>query len=145
MARTELSAADSDALSRQVIGYGMASAVALGADAGLLYLLTRYAHWEYLPASACSFTTGAFVAYALSVKLAFHSHRLRHRWLEVLSFVVLGFAGLAVNSLAMFIAVSKLGLMVLPAKALAAVCTFATNFVVRRQLLFTPASHGTRA
>ena len=145
MTSTELPSASSDALPRQVIGYGIASAVALGADAGLLYILTHYAQWHYLPASACSFTAGAFVAYALSVKLAFHSHRLRNRWLEILSFVVLGLAGLAVNSLAMFIAVSKLGLMVLPAKALAAACTFVTNFIVRRQLLFTPTSHGSRA
>ena len=144
MTNIELPGRGNDTLPRQVIGYGIASAVALGADAGLLYALTRYAHWDYLPASACSFTTGAFVAYALSIRLAFHSHRLRNRWLEILSFVLLGLAGLAVNSLAMFIAVSKLGLMVLPAKALAAVCTFTANFIVRRQLLFTPASHGTR-
>ena len=131
------------ALPRELIGYAIASAVALGVDAGLLYALVRYAGWHYQWAAACSFTLGAFVAYALSVKLAFRSHRLRNRPLELFTFVLLGLAGLAVNSLALFIAVSKLSLMVLPAKALAALCTFATNFVVRRQLLFTPASHGT--
>ena len=132
------------ALPREVIGYAIASAVALGADAGLLYALTHYLRWHYLPASVFSFTAGAFVAYALSVKLAFHTHRLRNRPLELFTFVVLGLAGLAVNSVALFLAVGKLGLMILPAKALAAGCTFITNFIVRRQLLFTPASHGTR-
>jgi len=144
MSRTESTATADPALLKQVAGYAIASAAALGVDAGLLYALTGYAHWHYLPASACSFTVGAFVAYALSVKLAFHNHRLRHRSLELITFVVLGLAGLAVNSLALFIAVGKLGLMILPAKALAAGCTFVTNFIVRRQLLFTPASHGTR-
>ena len=132
-------------LPREFLGYAFASAAALGVDAGLLYFLAHYAHWNPHVAAPLTFTVGAFVAYALSIKLAFHNHRLRRRWLELLTFVALGAAGLAVNSLAIFIAIAKLGLAVLPAKVIAAGCTFVTNFIVRRQLLFTPAASGTRS
>ena len=141
MPRTKPTNGSIKALPRQLGGYALASVIALVADAGLLQLLTHHAHWPYLPASMLSFTTGAFVAYALSIKLAFRHHRLSHRGLELLSFVVLGLAGLAINSLVMFLAVGKLGLAVLPAKSLAAGGTFVTNFILRRQLLFSPGSH----
>ena len=86
--------------------------------------------------SALSFTAGATIAYWLSVRFVFSAHRLRNRKLEFVSFVLLGLAGLAVNSLALFIAVGKLGIDLLLAKGLAAGCTFFINFTLRRQLLF---------
>jgi putative flippase GtrA len=43
-----------------------------------------------------------------------------------------------VNSVTMFIAVDALGVHVLGAKLAAATCTFVTNFLLRRCVLFTP-------
>jgi putative flippase GtrA len=116
--------------------YAAASAVAWLADTGLLLALTRHAGWHYLIAAAVSFMVGAVVAYTLSVKFVFNAHRMHNRELEFAGFVLIGLAGLAMNMLTMFIAHGKLGIDLVPAKGLAAGCTFLTNFVLRRQLLF---------
>jgi putative flippase GtrA len=123
-------------LFRELITYGLASAIALAADMGLLLALTQRAGWDYRPASIVSFVTGATVAYVLCVTFVFSSHRVRNRMAEFGAFVALGLAGLAINSLVIFFAVGTLGVKLLIAKALAALCTFATNFALRRQFLF---------
>ena len=121
---------------RELVSYALASAVALTADTGLLLILTQRLGWDYRPASVCSFVIGATVAYLLSVRFVFGSRRLRNRKLEFGYFLVLGLAGLAVNSVVIFFTVGTLGFKILVAKGMAAVCTFTTNFALRRQLLF---------
>jgi putative flippase GtrA len=123
-------------LLREAAKYAAASAVALLADTGLMLALTRYAGWDYRFAAAVSFMVGATIAYALSVKFVFKAHRLHNRELEFASFVVIGLMGWSINLLVLFIAHGKLGVDLLPAKGLAAGCTFLTNFALRRQLLF---------
>ncbi len=125
-------------LLRELISYGLASAIALAADMGLLLALTQRAGWDYRPASVVSFVTGATVAYLLCVSFVFSSHRVRNRTAEFGAFVALGLAGLAVNSAVIFFAVGSLGLKIVIAKAMAAACTFGTNFALRRQFLFRP-------
>lgn len=120
--------------------YAATSAVALVIDAGLLFLLTFYAGWHYLLAATASFLAGATVAYALSVRFVFHAHRLRDRNLEFFWFVILGLVGLGLNALVLFITVSRLGMDLMYAKAVAAGCTFVANFALRRQLLFRSAT-----
>lgn len=120
------------------MGYALASAVALAADTSVLALLVRQAGWHYLPASAVAFTTGALVAYLLSVRFVFRARVVRNRTLELGYFVSLGLAGLLVNSATLFVAVGAAGLGLISAKMIAAACTFATNFTLRRSLLFSP-------
>ena len=121
----------------ELVGYAVASAVALAADIGLLTALSGGLGWHYLPASAVSFTAGGVIAYLLSVRLAFRFHNLGNRSVELVSFIALGAAGLLVNSLVMWLAVAWLGSAIIAAKLCAAVCTFTVNFLLRRQLLFT--------
>jgi putative flippase GtrA len=118
-------------------GYGLASAVALAVDMCILRSLVSWADWHYLPASAVAFSAGAMVAYLLSVRFVFPVRKLHNPYWEFVSFVVLGLAGLAVNAMALFVAISGAGLGLITAKLLAAGCTFATNFTLRRQLLFS--------
>jgi putative flippase GtrA len=122
----------------QAFGYGLVSAVALAFDTSLLYVLVNLAGWPYLLASTVSFSAGAVVAYILSVRFVFPLRRLHNPYAEFISFLALGVAGVAVNAAALFVAVSTVGLGLITAKLLAAGCTFATNFTLRRQLLFTP-------
>lgn len=125
-------------LFRETFAYGLVSVVALGVDTSVLYSLVTWAGWHYLAAAMVAFAAGASVAYALSVRFVFPVHKLRNRYAEFISFVTLGLAGLAVNTAALFLAKSAVGLGLITAKLLAAGCTFATNFTLRRQLLFTP-------
>jgi putative flippase GtrA len=53
------------------------------------------------------------------------------------SFAVLGAIGLGVNAAVMFVLVRYLGVYYLFAKCASAGCTFAYNFLSRRQLLFS--------
>jgi putative flippase GtrA len=125
-------------LALELFGYGIASAVALGVDMGILKALVSWVGWNYLVAATISFTAGAVVAYILSVRLAFGSRRVTNRSIELLVFVALGIVGLVVNAAVIWACVSLVGLVVLQAKLVAAVGTFLTNFTLRRALLFTP-------
>ena len=124
-------------LLREATGYLAASSCALLVDMSILWWLVHVAHLGYEVAAAASFLSGAVVAYQLSVRIAFRHRRLRDRRAEFASFIAIGAAGLAVNAAVMFVAVTGLGLSLMPAKCVAAVFTFSCNFLLRRQLLFT--------
>lgn len=126
------------ALFRQLVRYGLVSGLALAVDVAILWVLVNREGWFYLPASAVAFVTGATVAYLLSVRFVFNFRQIHNRPLEFGYFVMLGVAGLLVNTVALLFAVGAVGLSIVAAKALAAGCTFATNFTLRRQLLFAP-------
>ena len=123
----------------ELLGYGLASGVALLADIGVLTGLVKLAHWPYLAAASLAFIAGAAVAYVLSVKFVFHHRHTVRRAAEFSSFIGLGLASLVVNAAVLFVAVSGAGLALVPAKVLAAGATFTTNFTLRRQILFAPA------
>ena len=123
---------------REACGYGLVSAVALGVDMSVLSGLVNRVGWHYIPASAVAFVAGAIVAYVLSVRFVFPVRKLPNPYLEFVSFLGLGLAGLVVNAAALFVAISTVGLGLITAKFLAAGCTFLTNFTLRRQLLFSP-------
>lgn len=122
---------------RELLGYAAASAVALGVDISILALLAGPVGWHYLPASMVAFTCGGLAAYALSVRFVFQQHRLQRRSLELIAFLALGMVGVVVNSLVLSLAVEVAGLGLPAAKFWAAGCTFATNFALRRNLLFS--------
>jgi putative flippase GtrA len=122
----------------ELSGYAAVSLIALAVDTTVLYAFVNVAGWHYLPASVPAFAAGASVAYLLSVRLVFRFRHLRNPSLEFAAFVGLGLAGLLVNAGALFVAISAAGLGLITAKVLAAGCTFATNFTLRRKFLFVP-------
>ena len=121
----------------ELLGYAAASAIALGVDVSILALLAGPGGWHYLPASVVAFISGGLVAYTLSVRFVFQQHRVQRRSLELLVFLALGVVGVAVNSLVLSLAIEVAGIGLLAAKFCAAGCTFATNFALRRNLLFS--------
>jgi putative flippase GtrA len=125
-------------LAVEAFGYGLVSVVAFAVDTAALYTLVHQGRWHYLPASVLGFMCGATVAYLLSVRFVFGFHQLRSRPQEFASFVGLGLVGLVMNAAVLSAAISGVGLGLVTAKVIAAGCTFATNFTLRRQLLFAP-------
>jgi putative flippase GtrA len=123
-------------LLRELLGYGAASALALAVDIALLAGLVELAGWHYVAASVVAFICGSLVAYTLSVRFVFQQHRVRRRSLEFTCFLALGTVGIAVNTLVLSLAIEVAGIGLLVAKICAAGCTFATNFALRRNLLF---------
>jgi putative flippase GtrA len=122
---------------REAVGYAAASGVALAVDVGILTVLVKYFSWWYLAAAATSFVAGLILAYVLSLRWAFTKRRLKNERAEFAAFAALGLAGLIINGAVMFGCVRLLGLHYLAAKGAASGCTFLSNFVSRRQLLFT--------
>lgn len=135
--------ASSDSLLRnlmpELLRYALASGAALLVDIAVLAVLVKRAGWPLLAAASLAFLAGATVAYLLSVKFVFRHRHIERRPLEFGYFVGLGLIGLAVNDMMLFAAVSGAGLGLIVAKVLAAGATFATNFTLRRQMLFAPA------
>lgn len=127
----------SQALLFEVLGYGLVSTAALGVDAGILKALVAFAGWHYLLASAVSFIAGAAVAYLLSVRFVFRVRQMRNPALEFGYFVGIGLVGLLVNAMTLSVAIGEMGLGLMAAKLVSALCTFATNFILRRSLLFS--------
>ena len=127
------------AVFRELVRYALVSVAALALDATLLKALVSLVGWHYLPASVVSFLSGAILAYALSVKYVFSLRSSTSRTWEFMCFVVLGVVGLLVNSLILSLSISVSGLSLMTAKLIAAGFTFATNFALRRQLLFSQA------
>lgn len=121
-----------------LIRYGLASALALAVDYGLLLLLSKRLGVAYLNATAIGFLTGMAVAYVLSIAVVFKGRRNVRASLEAASFVAIGVAGLALNQLMIWALVSHAGLDVAIAKAPTAGVVFMFNFLARRSLLFTP-------
>jgi putative flippase GtrA len=120
----------------QAAGYAAASACALVVDMSVLFLLVHFFAWAPVAAATVSFLTGGWVAYEISVRIAFKQHRLTDRRAELATFIAIGALGLVINAAVIHLAVRHLGLHYLLAKCAAAGFTFTTNFVVRRQLLF---------
>jgi putative flippase GtrA len=125
---------------KEAIGYTAASACALVVDMAILWALVHFLGIAYLIAATVSFLAGAVVAYQLSIRLAFKHHRMEDRRAELVAFVIIGGAGLAINASVIFVAVDYFGLHYLLAKCVAAGFTFACNFAARRQILFVQRS-----
>jgi putative flippase GtrA len=121
---------------KEAFGYLVASGCALVCDVAILWILVHFFAWNYLVAATASFIAGTFVAYAMCVSLVFKQRRLKDRRAEFAGFAAIGTAGLAVNSIVIFIAVKYWGLYYLLAKCVAAGFTLICNFISRRQLLF---------
>jgi putative flippase GtrA len=127
-------------LIRESAGYAAAGVVALALDVGLLALLVNVFDWQYLVAAATSFTAGGVLLYLICVRLVFRFRRVKNRAIELPTFVALGLIGLTINGLVIYFAVETAGLSLIPAKLVAAGCTFGINFVLRRLVLFTPST-----
>jgi len=120
---------------RELLLYGMASALALGVDWGLLLLLTRFGV-NYLVASATGFASGIGVTYLLSVSVVFRHRPIVDRRREFIGFFGVGLAGLALTQGLMALWVEMFRMSPGLAKIPTAGIVFVFNFAVRRALLF---------
>lgn len=121
----------------ELVRYFGVSLVALLVDMGSLLLLAQFMH--YLWAATVSFLLGAATSYLLSVRWVFRYRRLAaFPKAEFAAFAAVGVVGLGLNNLAIYVAVEHAGLLLLAAKAVAAVLTFSFNFGLRKWGLFRP-------
>ncbi len=120
---------------RELMLYGLASALALGLDYGVLLGLTALGV-NYLVASGTGFTSGIAVTYLLSISVVFRHRPIADRRREFVGFIGVGLAGLILTQGLMALWVEVLHMTPGVAKIPTAGIVFLFNFTVRRALLF---------
>lgn len=120
---------------RELALYGLASALALGLDWGVLLGLTALGV-NYLVASGTGFTSGVAVTYLLSIWVVFRHRPVADRRREFVGFIGVGLAGLILTQGLMALWVEALRITPGLAKIPTAGIVFLFNFTVRRALLF---------
>ena len=120
----------------EALRYLVASVLALGLDAGLLWIGVYEFGLPAWLAGAFAYTVGLVLVYALSVRWVFAYRVIHDARGEFLLFAALGLVGLLLNSMTLFVA-TGLGLSLPLAKGLSAGIGFVTNFVSRKLLLFS--------
>jgi putative flippase GtrA len=120
---------------RELALYGLASALALGLDYGVLLGLTSLGV-NYLVASGTGFTSGIAVTYLLSISVVFRHRPVADRRREFVGFIGVGLAGLILTQGLMALWVEVLHMTPGLAKIPTAGIVFLFNFTVRRALLF---------
>ena len=115
--------------------YFLASLAALALDVAVLHLAAAWMH--YLLAASLGFGVGAGAIYLLSTRWVFRRRKLAGKTpVEFSAFVAIGLAGLALNDFVIYLAVDRLGLALLAAKAVAAGASFLFNYTARKLALF---------
>jgi len=105
---------------------------ALATDAAVLLFLSRIGV-PYLLAACVSFTVGGVLAYRLCIRFVWPQCLADARPFRLISFLLLAALGLLVNAVVMATAVDLIHAPLLAAKAVAAGCTFVSNYLLRRR------------
>jgi len=113
-------------------------ALALTADAGVLYLLSLTGR-HYLLCAAFGFAAGVAVNYILSVNFVFSEKARIGRAGEITLYIVLSLIGLGLTGILMWCLTEVIGLYFMVSKGIAAVIVFAWNFGARKVLLYRKA------
>lgn len=116
--------------------YFAVSGVALAVDFALLMALARWTAMPYHTAAAIGFLAGMVVAYVGAVRWAFEKRSVRSWQLEFAIFAVIGLVGLIINEGVLSVCVESLALPLALAKMVSAGIVFASNFVMRKWILF---------
>lgn len=120
----------------QLFRYTFVGGTAFLLDFTALFLLTRYLGIHYLISAGLAFTLGLVTNYVLSVTWVFSIHRLDSRVAEFGVFALIGFVGLAMNEMFMWLFTEKVGLHYLVSKIASTFFVYLWNFFARRFLLF---------
>ena len=113
--------------------YLLASVVALGIDLAFFSFGIRVLGFSWPIAAALGFILGVCTAYFLSIRFVFAKRKFRRAPLgEFLAFLSVGFIGLGLTQLTLWIGIELLNFNPELSKLLAAGFTFFSNFFVRK-------------
>ena len=121
---------------RGLTRYFFVGGAAACVDIGLFAVFAKILGLPYLKVATASFVLAPLVNYWLSVRFVFVSgQRFRRRWEMAMVFGVSA-AGLALNSLILWLAVEYLRVELMAAKLAATGVVFFWNYFARRVLIF---------
>ncbi|SHJ52444.1 GtrA family protein [Hespellia stercorisuis] len=122
-------------LFQQILRFGVVGGGAFVIDYGIMVFLTEVVGINYLLSSAISFTVSVIFNYILSVKWVFNVTGERSQKQDFAVFIVLSIIGLGINSLVMWIGVTKFGINYMITKIGATAIVMVYNFITRKVFL----------
>lgn len=123
----------------EFVRYGLASALALAVDFGLIKLLIEL-KFPLFVAAAIGFTSGLLIVYLFSIAWAFERRSVVNRRLEFLYFSLIGVLGLGLTEVFLHVLIGWMGFDLGLAKFCTAGLVFSFNFSARKFLLFSGAN-----
>ena len=125
-----------DRLTVQVFRYGAVNAICLVIDFIGLYILTEWSGLNYLVSAAISFMIGNIINYLLCVSWVFHEKRFESKSIEFSGFILIGIAGMGVNTALLWLLTDMAGLYYLWSRCISAVIGFFLKYLARKHALF---------
>lgn len=121
----------------QLFRYFFVGGLAFFVDYGSLYLLTEFAHIDYLVSAVFGFLLGLAVNYIICVLWVFSNSRLKNKLAEFTIFSTVGLVGLILNELILFICCEIFYIHYMVSKLFSTGIVFFWNFFARKIILFT--------
>lgn len=128
-----------ESLLGQAVRYIVTGGLAFVLDFGLFFACYHFLEWHYLVANLVGLLAGLTLNYLMSVGWVFSACNRNlggHRLGEVLVFSVIGFLGVGLNQLLMFVMVDLLEFYASASKIVAAAVVLVWNFGARKFSLF---------
>lgn len=122
-------------LFRQILRFGLVGGTAFLIDYATLAALVELGHWNYLAASAVSFTVSVVFNYILSVLWVFDVDQEKSQVRNFVLFILLSVVGLGLTELSMWVLVEQLGIFYLLSKIIATAIVMVYNFITRKLFL----------
>ena len=123
----------------QIVRYLVTGGLAFVVDFGLFALCLYKLGWHYLLANLAGLIAGLVLNYALSIAWVFSECKRvleNKKTAEFGIFAVVGFAGVGINQLLMFLMVGRLEWNEMFSKMVAAILVLMWNFGARKLMLF---------
>jgi putative flippase GtrA len=118
----------------QLFRYGMVVAIAFPIDFGLLYIFTEYSGMHYVLSATLAFVISMIVNFILSILWVFTNRTKRALWLEATMFGIIGFIGLGLTDLIIWLSTSVFGVYYMASKLIAVTIVFFWSFGARRYI-----------
>jgi putative flippase GtrA len=120
---------------REIFFYGVIGAGSAASDAIFYYLLTRFVRMEELSANAISVNVGIAISFLLNSNITFHkTDRIKKR---ATLFFLIGYAGLVLSTLILYVGVNLLNMNDLIVKFISIFFVAACQFLSNKKFTFS--------
>ena len=116
--------------------YFVVGGVSAVVDISFFFVFAKLLGFNYLVVATIGFVIATLVNYALSIKFVFTSGVRFGKRKEITLVYLVSAAGLAVNLLVLYLAVSVAGLELMLSKVIATATVFLWNFLTRNYFIF---------
>lgn len=118
----------------QFLRYIFVGGFAAVINIGSLYIFTDVLHIYYLISNVISFILGLLCNYILSKLLIFTTEKQMNKFIEFITYAIIGVIGLGLDTLIIWLATNIIGIYYMLSKIISTGLVFIWNFVARKLL-----------